>query len=115
LSFVLLSTESHHLWLSTVCLGISFSLVPAVLWPGVALHVKPAQLGTAYGLMTMMQNVGLTVSNVVAGRINDVSGAGAAHPEGYTPMLVFFGILSALAFAVAVLLRRTAKASARPG
>ena len=40
-------------------MGISFSLVPAVMWPSVAYLVDEAKLGTAYGLMTMIQNIGL--------------------------------------------------------
>ncbi len=87
----------------TVLLGITFALVPAVLWPAVALEVEPARLGTAYGLMAMLQNVGLTVANLVAGRINDASGAGADHPEGYRAMLGFFA-LSALGAVVAAAL-----------
>jgi len=105
LSFLLLEVADHGLWLSTVCLGLSFSLVPAVLWPAVARYVTPAQLGTAYGLMTMVQNLGLTVTNVLVGTLNDWSGAGPAHPEGYGPMLVFFGLLGLVAFVSAVILR----------
>jgi MFS family permease len=92
LSFVLL--PGGELSLSTALLGISFSLVPAVLWPAVTRYVQAEHLGTAYGLMTMLQNVGLAVINLVVGYLNDRSGASAAHPEGYTPMLWFFGVLS---------------------
>ena len=42
------------------------SLVPAVLWPAVP-YVVPPTLGTAYGLMTMLQNIGLMVVNLLAG------------------------------------------------
>jgi MFS family permease len=114
LAFVLLGTDSQSLWLSTVCLGLSFSLVPAVLWPGVALHVRAAQLGTAYGLMTMLQNIGLVAANVAAGRINDVAGAGAANPSGYGPMLLFFGVLGAVALGLAILLRQVDRGSRLP-
>ena len=98
LSFVFLATSSGNLWLPTVLLGIAFSLVPAVLWPAVARYVEPHQLGTAYGLMTMMQNAGLTVANLVAGYINDASGASASNPGGYAAMIWFFGLLSLAGF-----------------
>ncbi len=98
LSFVVLGTSSGDLGLSTVLLGIAFSLVPAVLWPAVARYVEPHQLGTAYGLMTMMQNAGLTVANIVAGYINDASGASESNPGGYAGMLWFFGLLSLAGF-----------------
>ena len=35
------------------------SLLPAVLWPTVPKYTTPANLGTAYGLMTTLQNAGL--------------------------------------------------------
>ena len=41
-------------------IGIAFSLVPAVLWRG-AVSGGSNALGTAYGLMTMLQNIGLLV------------------------------------------------------
>src|SRR5574338_19305 len=54
-------------------MGISFSLIPAVMWPSVALVVKEAKVGTAYGLMTMIQNIGLFGFNLLIGFANDAS------------------------------------------
>ena len=105
LSFLLLWISPGDAWVSTVLLGISFSLVPAVVWPAVARYVAPEHLGTAYGLMTMMQNAGLTAANVLAGYINDVSGASAANPGGYAAMLLFFGVLSFAGFVFSAALR----------
>jgi MFS family permease len=115
LSFLLLEIADRGLGLNlaTVCLGLSFSLVPAVLWPAVARYVAPGQLGTAYGLMTVVQNLGLTVANVLVGALNDWSGASAAHPEGYAAMLLFFGLLSLAAFVSAVLLRASRRLAPR--
>jgi len=76
------------------------------LWPSVARHVGTDQLGTAYGLMTMLQNVGLTLANVIVGYLNDSGNANAAHVQGYTAMLWFFGLLSLTGFLFAVLLWR---------
>lgn len=109
LSFLLFAGSSVNLWAPTALLGVSFSLIPAVLWPSVARYVAPAHLGTAYGLMTMLQNVGLAAGNLTAGRINDVSGASAAHPQSYAAMLWFFGLLSLAGFIFAVLLWRRIK------
>jgi predicted MFS family arabinose efflux permease len=83
---------------------VSFSFLPAVLWPTVVRYSAPEHLGTAYGLMTTLQNVGLFAANLVAGHINDSSGASASNPGGYAPMLLFFGLLSLLAFLFTVLL-----------
>lgn len=98
LSFVVLGLLPEGVGLSTALLGLSFSFLPAVLWPSVPRYAAPDQLGTAYGLMTAMQNAGLFVVNIAAGRLNDISGASASNPGGYTPMLWFFGILSFAAF-----------------
>jgi MFS family permease len=104
LSFVGLLSDNWGLWITSALLGISFSLVPAVLWPAVTKLVRAERLGTAYGLLFMMQAVGLTIVNLVAGKLNDVFGAGADNPAGYTPMLIMFAVLaaSALIFSIAL-------------
>jgi MFS family permease len=106
LSFLLLGAGSGSLGLSTVLLGVAFSLVPAVLWPAVARYVEPSQLGTAYGLMTMLQNTGMTIANLAAGYVNDLSGASASNPGGYAAMLWFFGLLSLSGFIFSLFLWR---------
>ncbi len=104
--FPILGYTHSTLWTSTAMIGISFSLVPAVMWPAVPYLVAPTRLGTAYGLMTMVQAVGLTVVNLGAGWLNDASHAGAANPSGYLPMLWMFGLLSLFGFVFAALLRQ---------
>src|SRR5262249_42734272 len=103
LSFLCLSS-AVTLWLPTALLGVSFSLVPAVLWPSVAHYVALDRRRTAYGLMAMLQNVGLTLANLFAGYLNDRNLAGAAHPQGYGATLWFFGLLSLMGFMFAMLL-----------
>ncbi|MEP5764033.1 MAG: MFS transporter [Halieaceae bacterium] len=97
LSFVGLGISSWGLWVSTVLLGISFSLIPAVLWPSVVKLVAAERLGTAYGLLFMLQNLGMAAANIFAGWLNDINDAGAANPAGYAPMLTFFAVLAVLA------------------
>jgi MFS family permease len=104
LSFLVLGVFANGAGLSTTLLGLSFSFLPAVLWPTVVRYSPPEHLGTAYGLMTALQNAGLTVANVAAGYLNDVNGASAANPGGYSPMLWFFGSLSLAAFLCALVL-----------
>jgi MFS family permease len=104
LSFLVLGGVSGGAGLSTVLLGVSFSLVPAVLWPSVVRYAAPEHLGTAFGLMTTLQNFGLFAANLIAGHLNDANGASAANPGGYSPMLWFFALLSLAAFACTVLL-----------
>jgi MFS family permease len=104
LSFLVLGTVPGGAGLSTALLGVSFSFLPAVLWPTVVRYAPPEHLGTAYGLMTTLQNAGLFGANLVAGHLNDVSGAGAGNAAGYAPMLWFFGLLSLAAFLCTALL-----------
>jgi MFS family permease len=104
-SFPILAYTNANLWVTTVLIGIAFSLVPAVIWPAVPYLVEPQRLGTAYGLMTMVQAIGLTVINEVAGRLNDAYGASAENPGGYTPMLWLFLFLSLFGFVFAYALR----------
>ena len=54
----------------------------------------------------MIQALGIFVSNRVAGLLSDNAGAGADNPAGYIVMLWFFGLLSVVALASAVLLWR---------
>ena len=89
---------------ATILIGVSFSLVPAVLWPAVPRYAAAEQLGTAYGLMTALQQTGVFLANIIAGSINDASGASAANPAGYDGMLWFFGTISLAAFVSALLL-----------
>jgi MFS family permease len=103
--FPTLLYTSSSLWVSTVMIGIAFSLVPAVLWASVPYLVGSQRLGTALGLMTMLQNVGLTVVNLAAGALNDSAHASAANPAGYTPMLWMFAALSLAGLVFSALLR----------
>ncbi len=91
-------------WVSTVLMGISWALVPAIIWPSTTLLVEPRRLGTALGLITLIQAVGISLSNLVAGALADWSNAGAANPAGYATMLWFFGLLSLTALVSVVLL-----------
>ena len=107
--FPILMYTNASLWLSTVLIGVAFSLVPAVLWPAVPLLVAPNRLGTAYGLMTMLQNIGLTVINLLAGALNDMNAASETNPGGYNAMLWLFFALSlfGVLFAAALRARET--------
>jgi MFS family permease len=57
--FPILAYTNANLWITTVMIGIAFSLIPAIIWPAVPYLVEPNRLGTAYGLMTMVQAMGL--------------------------------------------------------
>jgi MFS family permease len=106
LTFVVLGLTNLSLWVSTVMMGLSFALVPAVIWPATTLIVEPRRLGTALGLITLIQALGMAASNLAAGGLADIAGAGAQNPAGYDVMLGFFFLLSLTALLSAVLLWR---------
>jgi MFS family permease len=88
-------------------MGIAFSLVPAIMWPSVAYIVEERRLGTAYGLMTMIQNIGLAGFNLIIGWANDFSGASPTNPGGYALGMWIFSVSGFLGFFFAWLLRRS--------
>lgn len=96
-----------YLILPMAMMGIAFSLVPAVMWPSVALIVDSSKLGTAYGLMTMIQNIGLFGFNLLIGFANDASNASAANPSGYNLGMWIFSTLGFAGLIFAYLLRRS--------
>jgi MFS family permease len=104
------SLIAHHLppilLLTMAMMGIAFSLIPAVMWPSVAYLVDQSKLGTAYGLMTMIQNIGLAGFNLMVGWANDYSHAGADNPSGYNLGMWIFSTLGFLGFTFAFLLRQ---------
>ncbi len=56
-----------------VLLGIAFSLVPAAMWPAVTKIVRQSKLGTAYGFMFSVQNIGLWIFPIIIGAVIDSS------------------------------------------
>jgi MFS family permease len=94
------------LYLPMAMMGIAFSLVPAVIWPSVAYIVDQNKLGTAYGLMTVVQNMGFFGFNLGIGWANDHGHASATNPYGYHMGMWIFSILGLLGMLFAFLLRQ---------
>lgn len=92
--YLLMTYTSVSLFVPMALMGLSFSLVPAVMWPTVTLIVPSNKLGTAYGLMTMIQNIGLFSFNYLIGTVNDATGGYAAGMWIFSS-LGFFGLLFA--------------------
>jgi MFS family permease len=95
-AYLLMMPSLHvHPYVSIALIGISFSLIPAVMWPSVAYLVEENRLGTAYALMGLIQQLGVAAINEGIGWSNDHFGASAANPAGYNGMLY---LVSALGF-----------------
>ena len=55
-------------------MGVTYSILASSLWPMVSIVIPDHQLGTAYGLMQSIQNLGLAVISIAAGAIVDAKG-----------------------------------------
>ncbi len=88
-------------------LGVAFSLIPAAMWPAVTKIVSEKRLGSAYGLMFSVQNLGLWAFPILIGKVLDISNPGVTPVTmkngslvyNYTNpvlMLAFIGILGVL-------------------
>lgn len=75
-----------------ILLGISFSLVPAALWPSVPKLVDDRLLGSAYAVIFWIQNIGLFAFPMIIGNVLAAVNPGITDPLQYNytvPMLVF--------------------------
>lgn len=86
-------------------LGVAFSLIPAVMWPSVAYLVDQSRLGTAYALMTFIQQIGVALLPLLIGWANDYSHAGPNNPSGYALGMWILSILGFVGLTFAILLR----------
>lgn len=64
-----------------IVLGFAFSLVPAAMWPSLAKIVPQKRLGTAYGAMFSIQNIGLWAFPMLIGYVLDASNPGVAEAK----------------------------------
>jgi MFS family permease len=66
-------------YITMFILGVAFSLVPAAMWPSVAKIVDTSKIGTAYGLMFTVQNIGLMIFPMLIGYVLDNTNPGVAE------------------------------------
>ena len=95
-AFILPAYPSKALaFIITIILGVSFSLVPAALWPSVPKIIDKKILGSAYSLIFWIQNIGLCLVPYLIGVARGETGS------YFVPMLIFssFGFLAVI-FAV---------------
>ncbi len=79
---VLLAFTFINPYVPVVCMGLAYSLLASALWPICALIVPEQQLGTAYGFMQAIQNLGLALITMASGSIVD--------SHGYIWLEIFF-------------------------
>ncbi|MEG2071105.1 MAG: MFS transporter [Bacteroidales bacterium] len=110
LIFALVPAESFTpliAYSAIIILGVSFSLVPAALWPSVPKLVENRYLGSAYSVIFWIQNIGLMVFPMLIGWALTATNVGVANPKEYNymvPMLIF-ACLGVLAFILGLWLK----------
>jgi len=91
--------------LPMIALGAAFVLVPAAMWPSVPLIVRKERVGTAFGLMTAIQNIGLALFPFLNGVLRDITNT-------YASSMIMFSCLGLSGLIFALLLK---KADVREG
>ncbi|XP_070801147.1 lysosomal dipeptide transporter MFSD1 isoform X1 [Pituophis catenifer annectens] len=95
-SHIMLAFTFWNPWIAMCLLGVAYSLLACALWPMVAFVVPEHQLGTAYGFMQSIQNLGLAIIAIAAGMILD--------SRGYFFLEIFFSSCLCLALIAVVAL-----------
>ncbi len=98
LTFALVPLTKPIAYTAIILLGISFSLVPAALWPSVPKLVEERYLGSAYSVIFWIQNIGLMAFPIIIGWSLDKTG-------GYTVPMLIFSSLGALALVLGLWLK----------
>lgn len=101
LSFAFILPLYPSKWLALliiVVLGVSFSLVPAALWPSVPKIIDPVILGSAYSLIFWIQNIGLCFVPLIIGVTLKATG-------GYTVPMTIFAALGVMALLLSFALK----------
>ena len=85
-----------------IVLGAAFVMVPAAMWPSIPLIVEKNRVGTAFGLTTTIQNIGLALFPWLNGLLRDAT-------QAYTSSMVMFSMLGIFGLLFAMLLLRADK------
>lgn len=111
LSFAFLLPAFPSKWLALciiVILGVSFSLVPAALWPSVPKVIDGKILGSAYALIFWIQNIGLCFVPKIIGNVLSATNASNIEnglPYDYTTCMIIFSSFGVIAFILGILLK----------
>jgi MFS family permease len=97
-SYVVLAFSHIAPAMPMIVLGGAFILVPAALWPAVPLLVRQNRLGTAFGVMTLIQNVGLMAFPWLNGLLREVTST-------YTASMMMFATLGLVALLAGIFLK----------
>jgi MFS family permease len=98
--YLLMGMTNIYPAIPMVILGAAFVLVPAAMWPSVPLIVPKRAVGTAFGLMTFIQNIGLGLFPFLNGWLRDTT-------QTYSASMIMFASLGLFGLVFAILLKRS--------
>jgi MFS family permease len=107
-AFIVPATQSVIItFAAIILLGISFSLVPAAMWPSVPKLIDNKLLGSAYALIFWIQNIGLYAFPMIIGSVLKAVNPGVTDPlkYNYTVPMCVFASLGVLAFFLGIALK----------
>ena len=107
-AFVVPATQSVVItYIAIILLGISFSLVPAAMWPSVPKLIDNKLLGSAYALIFWIQNIGLYAFPMIIGSVLAACNPGVTDPTklDYTVPMCLFASLGVLALILGLYLK----------
>ena len=107
-AFVVPATQSVVItYIAIILLGISFSLVPAAMWPSVPKLIDNKLLGSAYALIFWIQNIGLYAFPMIIGSVLAACNPGITDPTklDYTVPMCLFASLGVLALFLGLYLK----------
>jgi MFS family permease len=70
-----------------ILVGVGYSIYAAAIWGSIPYIVKPHTVGTAFGIATAIQNIGLVIAPTLVGYIKDQT---KEYDHGYHYVMVFF-------------------------
>lgn len=94
--------EAQYLiFVPLVLLGFGYSIYASALWGCIPYTVPPDVIGTAFGLTTSIQNIGLTLSPLIASfALAYGPGEAGEDSKNYDAMMVYFSILAVIGIAI---------------
>ena len=80
-----------------VLTGIGYSIYAAAIWGSIPYVVPQNTVGTAFGIATAIQNIGLVISPTIVGQIKDTT---MYKDHGYFYVNMFFVLINIIGLAL---------------
>ena len=82
------------MYLPLIGQGVAYSVYASALWPSIQMVVQKNEVGTAYGVVTAIQNGGLFLFPLIVGALKAQTGSYAPWVEVFFSSLAGVGVLS---------------------